>query len=335
MPPLVLEPFSRPQVWGGRRLPRDFGKQADAGVKIGESWEISGHPLHESRVQEGPLAGVPLNDLWRQHRHEWCPDPDLVKLERFPWLIKLLDCHEPSSVQIHPNDAQVARLQPGESGKTEAWYVLDTVPGSRLYTGLLPGLTETMLRQRIADGTFTEFLQVVTPQPGEAYLIPAGTVHAIGAGLVLFEIEQCSDITLRLFDWDRVDELGNSRTLHVDEALSCLDETAPAATAARPRLLPESLPGVCVERLVSCRWFVVDRLILDAIAWTVLADRLTVWFVAGGGCRLETADGTWARDCGVGQTILAPGDPQPLRWCRTSPAECTLLRCTWPDHGAE
>lgn len=117
MSPLILEPFLRPQVWGGSRLRQDFRKDASAAATIGESWEISGHPLHVSRVAEGPLASVSLNDLWLRHRHEWCPVPALAKLPRFPLLVKLLDCGEASSVQVHPNNEQAAATRSRRNGQ--------------------------------------------------------------------------------------------------------------------------------------------------------------------------------------------------------------------------
>lgn len=331
MRPLVLEPYSRPQVWGGSQLQTLYDKVAAAEERLGESWEISGHSLHVSRVLDGPLAGVSLNDLWLQHGDEWCPDPELRRLQQFPWLLKLLDCHEASSVQVHPTDAQAARLQPGESGKTEAWFVLAATPTSRLYTGLKPNVTDAELRRRLSEGTIAEVLHSVVPRPGEAYLIPAGLVHAIGAGLVLFEIEQCSDLTWRLFDWNRVDASGKPRLLHMEPALECIDWSLPAATAEQPVELPESVDGVRVERLLSCRWFAVDRVVLTAADWRFSASSLTAWFVLEGEGQLETADGLWTRGFHPGQTVLAPPDSQSQCWRRKSSETLQLLRCTWPE----
>ncbi len=330
MSPLVLEPFLRPQVWGGARLRQDFGKHAPAEAKIGESWEISGHPLHVSRVAEGPLAGVSLNDLWLQHRHEWCPDAALAAALRFPLLAKLLDCGAASSLQIHPNNEQATRLFPGETGKTEAWYVLDAAPDSRLYTGLLPGVTETELRGRLAEGTVVDILHAVAPRIGDAFLIPAGVPHAISAGLVLFEIEQCSDITLRLFDWNRVGNDGRPRQLHVDEALRCLDWQHPAVTRATPRDLPGGVAGVHSERLLAGEWFVMDRITVT-IAWTTPADSLAIWFVVNGSGLLETTDHKGSRLCQRGQTVLTPPDSHSLQWSPQSVTGLELLRCSWGD----
>ncbi len=330
MLPLVLDPFLRPQVWGGARLRGGFNKRAAADAKIGESWEVSGHPLHISCVAEGPLSGISLNDLWRMHRDEWCPHPELRTSLRFPWLVKLLDCGEASSLQVHPNNAQAARWQPGETGKTEAWYVLHADPGSRLYTGLQPGVTEAELRHRLAAGTVEEVLHAVTPQVGEAYLIPAGVPHAISAGLVLFEIEQCSDITLRLFDWNRVDAQGRPRQLHVEEALRCLDWQHPAVNHSLPRELPVIRQGVQAQRLVTCEWFVMDRVTV-LTEWATSADVLTIWFVVNGSGLLETTDGEWSRTCHRGQTILTPPDSQHLCWTSQLAEPLQLLRCSWGE----
>lgn len=331
MPPLVLEPYSRPQVWGGTRLQSVYGKAAPAGVLIGESWEISGHPLHLSRVAEGPHSGMSLNELWQRHRQEWCPDAELARSERFPCLIKLLECHAPSSVQVHPNDEQAAWFQPGESGKTEAWFVLDATPESRLYTGWKPGVTHTEIECRLDEGTIVEALQAVTPQRGEAYLIPAGLAHAIGSGLVLFEIEQCSDLTWRLFDWNRTDPAGKPRMLHREAALACLDLALPAATAVTPVPRESSQCGVREERLLTTRWFALDRIVFDEPSGVLSAEQFATWFVIRGNGELFTADGTWSRNMHPGQTLLVPPNESQLRWkCHTA-APWEWLRCTWPE----
>ncbi|HET6423900.1 MAG TPA: type I phosphomannose isomerase catalytic subunit [Planctomycetaceae bacterium] len=329
MPPIVLEPYSRPQVWGGTRLQSRYGKTAPPNTLVGESWEVSGHALHTSRVAEGPLAGMSLNELWQTHRHTWCPDPELVRHERFPWLIKLLDCQEPSSLQVHPDDRQAARLRPGESGKTEAWYVLEADATSRLYTGLKSGVTDAELRRRLRDGTVLDVLHSVTPKAGEAYLIPAGLVHAIGAGLVLFEIEQCSDLTWRLFDWNRVDAAGKPRELHIEAALECLDWSLPPAVAAKPDICA-SQAAILEERLLACRWFVMDRITLTTDAWPIPASGLTAWFVVEGAGQLENSAETGSLEFQRGQTILVPPNDQPQRWLRNSCDKLQLLRCTWP-----
>lgn len=328
MPPIILEPYLRPQVWGGTRLRETLGKAAPTNERIGESWEISGHPLHVSRVAEGPLTGTSLNDLWLRHRHEWCPHAEVARSACFPLLIKLLDCAEASSLQVHPNNQQAAELQPGETGKTEAWYVLHADPGSRLYTGLHPGVTEVQLRKHLAAGTVEEVLHAVTPQGGEAYLIPAGVPHAISAGLVLFEIEQCSDITLRLFDWNRVEADGHPRQLHVEDALRCLDWQHPPVNYSTPYVLPVVAQGVQAQRLVMCEWFVMDRIAVTT-KWTTFADSLAIWFVVNGSGLLETTDGEWSRLCERGQMILTPPDSQHLRWTNQSTESLQLLRSTW------
>lgn len=328
MTPLILEPFLRPQVWGGTRLSQDFGKWSASGVRIGESWEISGHPLHVSRVAEGPLAGMSLNDLWVRHRDEWCPDRNLTQSPRFPLLVKLLDCGTASSLQVHPTNEQAARLHPGESGKTEAWYVLEADPDSQLFTGLLPGVTEANLRCGLAAGAVVELLQAVTPQVGEAYLIPAGVPHAIGSGLVLFEIEQCSDITLRLFDWNRMDDQGKKRPLHVDEALRCLDWQQPPANRSEPRTMNSDIEGARVERLLQCEWFTMDRVDVSADGTTPV-ESLAIWFVISGSGHLFTADGRWSRTCQRGQTIITPPGSDRLRWVPHPQSLLNLLRCSW------
>src|SRR5262249_34861380 len=140
-----------------------------------------------------------------------------------PWLVKHLDCHDWLSVQVHPNDDNVKQWWPGERGKTEVWFVVDTLPGSRIFAGLQPGVDETTLRKALATGTVADCLHSFEPRPGHWCFRAAGTVHAVGCGVVLAEVQQTSDATFRLFDWNRCDAHGKSRTLHIEEGLACID----------------------------------------------------------------------------------------------------------------
>src|SRR5262245_25795845 len=221
IPPLRFHTFLRPMVWGGRRLGALLGKELGPDALYGESWELSDHPLHRSVVAQGPLAGKTLRELM---------EADAAGLlgraakghTTFPWLVKFLDAADWLSVQVHPDAEAVRRLWPGEGSKTEAWFVLEASPGSRIYAGLLPGVDEPSLRRALAAGAVTGCLHSFEPRPGDSVFLPAGTVHAVGGGVLLAELQQTSDATFRLFDWNRLDGSGQARLLHVEESLACI-----------------------------------------------------------------------------------------------------------------
>jgi mannose-6-phosphate isomerase len=207
-------------VWGGRRLGDILGKQLPTNECYGESWEISDHPLHRSVVTNGSLAGTTLRELMETRREELLGES--ANYTTFPLLVKYLDCADWLSVQVHPDEEAVKRLWPGEGSKTEAWFVLDAAPGSRIYAGLLPSVGEREMRAALQAGTVAECLHSFEPKPGDCVFLPAGTVHAVGGGVLLAEVQQTSDATFRLFDWNRRDAQGNMRKLHIEEGLASI-----------------------------------------------------------------------------------------------------------------
>jgi mannose-6-phosphate isomerase len=209
-------------VWGGRRLGEQLGKQLPDAQSYGESWDISDHASHASAVAGGPLAGQTLRDLMARHRRELLGAAAAAHT-LFPWLVKHLDAHDWLSVQVHPDDNLVRRWWPGEGGKTEVWFVLDAAPGSKIYAGLAPGVDEAALRKALDIGRVAECLHAFEPRPGDCLFLPAGTVHAVGGGVLMAEIQQTSDATFRLYDWDRRDARGQSRTLHIEQSLACIN----------------------------------------------------------------------------------------------------------------
>jgi mannose-6-phosphate isomerase len=251
--PLRFEPLLRQHIWGGRRLGTMLGKPIGDAADYAESWEIVDRGTAQSVVAFGPQSGRTLADLMSTDasallgRHA---GPD-----RFPLLFKFLDAHQKLSVQVHPNDEQAARLQPPDLGKTEAWLVLHADPGSVVYAGLKRGFDRHALERELYRGTAEYCLHQLEPRPGDFLFIPAGTVHALGAGLLIAEIQQSSDTTFRLFDWNRVGADGRPRDLHIDQGLSAIDYgRGPIAIQ-----VPQTTSRPFVERLVACEKFVVDR----------------------------------------------------------------------------
>lgn len=219
--PLRFESYLRPMVWGSRRLER-LGKRLPTAERYGESWEVSDHPLAPSVVAEGLWRGTTLRSLMADHREALLGEA-APRHQLFPWLVKFLDAHDWLSVQVHPDAEAVRKLCPGEGPKNEAWFVLQAEPGSLIYAGLLPGVGPAELREALAHGTIAQCLHRFAPRRGDFLYLPAGTVHAVGGGVLLAEIQQTSDATFRLFDWNRRDNEGTARKLHIDEALASID----------------------------------------------------------------------------------------------------------------
>ena len=217
------------RIWGGRRLEARFGKSLPPRAQIGESWEIVDRPEAQSVVARGPLKSKTLHELWRKNRSSiFGKVPDAP---RFPLLIKLLDAHEKLSLQVHPPE-QVARKLGGEP-KTEFWYVAAADPGAELFLGFREPIPRNKFEETLRNGTVMDYVHNVAVNAGDAVFLPAGRVHAVGARNLLIEIQQNSDTTYRVFDWNRTDPTsGKRRQLHVEQAIQCID-----FDDVRPRLL--------------------------------------------------------------------------------------------------
>jgi mannose-6-phosphate isomerase len=209
------------RVWGGRGIERLYGKKLPPDVPIGESWEISDRPGDASVIANGPLAGKNLRWLMENHARELLGGATAATGNRFPLLCKILDAQEKLSLQVHPPADQAAEL--GGEPKTEMWYIADAAPGAELYVGLKRGVTRTEFEKKIRDGSVAECFHRLPVKAGDAMFLPSGRVHAIGAGLVIFEIQQNSDTTYRVFDWNRVGLDGKPRALHIAESLASID----------------------------------------------------------------------------------------------------------------
>lgn len=246
---LQFAPIYQERVWGGRNLERLYGRKLPAdGTPYGESWEICDRTEAQSVVTAGPLQGWSLHDLWTRARNEvfgfaYAGHP----AARFPLLIKILDAQEDLSMQVHPDDASAAGV--GGEAKSEAWYVTKAEPEAKLYAGMRPGTTPETFHQAMTDGTVAEHAVSLKVAPGDCLAVPGGTLHAIGAGVVIFEIQQNSDTTYRVFDWNRVGLDGKPRALHQEEAMKVLH-----FDAAPPALLKPQ--GSC---LLDWPYFKIDR----------------------------------------------------------------------------
>lgn len=315
MEPLVFEPYLRPQIWGGRRL-ADWGQSLPAGnVQIGECWELSGHPLHTSCVFRGPLTGTTLRELWSTERRALVgDDPKLLSSDRFPWLVKLLNCEAPLSVQVHPGPHHARQLGLTDPGKSEAWVVLESSPTARIYAGLRSGVDRPQFEKALAAGLVVQQLHTLHPEVGDCLYLPSGTIHSAQGGLVLLEVQSTSDATFRLWDWERVDATGKSRPLHREQGLELVDwSLGPLGFGPSATMLPLA-PGVTRTQLVACPEFQLHRYELQAgHRPTELSGKMTVWFVTAGavGLRCENFP---MQTISRGQTVLVPATSPPIGW---------------------
>ncbi len=298
--PLRMQPIFKQYLWGGRRLATILNKPIGSEGPYAESWEVADHGEDQSRVADKRLAGQTVHQLLEGDRLGLLGSS--VHADRFPLLYKFLDAQESLSVQVHPNDAQAARLNPPDAGKTEAWVVLDAVPGSRIYAGLRAGVTRHELERAIGQGIVPDCLHRFEPKVGDCVFIPAGTVHALGGGLLVAEIQQSSDTTFRLYDWDRVGADGKPRALHIAQALEVIDFQRGPVGPQQPQPLT---PGR--ERLVESEYFLLDRLTPRLAAQRELLGgdrRCHILSILAGTVRLE--NDPVEQPLGKGDTVLLP-----------------------------
>ena len=304
--PLRFEPFLRPMVWGGRALGERLGKTLPTAEPYGESWEVSDHAVHRSVVAEGPWQGWTLRQLMEQHR-EALLGPAASRFETFPWLIKFLDARDWLSVQVHPDADAVKTLWPGEGSKTEAWYVIDAQPGSRIYAGLKPGVGRQQMRQAMAAGTVADCVHSFVPEPGDCVFLRAGTVHAVGGGVLLAEIQETSDATFRLFDWHRVQTNGKPRALHPNKALAAINWKYGPVQPARVPVGWESR----TIKLVTCAQFSLKFQQDHKIAPAGAIDKMHILIVLAGSGRWRFAPaggGQTGPAVAAGQVWLVPAN---------------------------
>ncbi len=253
--PFVLEPLERELIWGGHALATRYGKPAPDDAKIGESWEC----WDANRVLNGVSAGLSLGDLRGALGRELTGHADPAA--PFPLLTKFIDARHALSVQVHPGDAYARRVEHASAGKTECWYILEAEPGATIVLGWNRRTARGEYLERVRDGSLGELLRHVPVHPGDVFYLPAGTLHAIGKGIVLFEVQQASDLTYRIYDYDRVGPDGEPRELHVDKAADVLDYEA--TTAGALSSLTYELHGLRRSTLVAEGNFILEQITLD------------------------------------------------------------------------
>ena len=324
--PLTFSPAFKDYAWGGENLARVLSRPVPAG-RVAESWEVSAHPNGPTPISNGAWAGRSLQALFEElgadlvgRRNDYA-----LELGRFPLLIKFLDANEWLSVQVHPRDRDL----PDGFGKTEMWVVLDARPGAEIVLGLSERVGPEELRAAARNGGLEALLHRLPARTGDVFFVPAGTVHAIGPGLVIAEIQQSSDTTYRLYDWDRQGATAAERPLHLEEALSVLDYDA-----VRPRAAVPTLAGG-TETLAGCRYFQTDRVELSessALAGSCTGQTLELWCLLEGDLSFEYGPEAESIAAPTHAWVLLPaalGD-----YAATTRSGACLLRVTTPPAAA-
>jgi mannose-6-phosphate isomerase len=321
--PLRFAPILRQLIWGGRRLGTVLHKPVGEANDYAESWELSDYRDAVSVVSEGELEGTTLRDLVQQRGRELL-GPVLSSRDQFPLLVKFIDAHDVLSVQVHPDDEKGKRLA-GDNGKTETWVVVAAEPESLIYAGLRAGVTREHFAEAIESGSVEALLHSFHPKPGDCVMIEAGTVHAIGRGVLLAEIQQMSDATFRVYDWGRVGPDGRPRQLHVSQALESTEFRRGPVNPLKPVL--ETTPGGNQrERLSHCPYFSLARWRLTGPAMLGSENRFTILLNLGGAAEVMHA-GQGTR-LAFGQTLLLPASVGP---CTVTPeGKAVLLSCVVP-----
>lgn len=294
--PLRFQPILKQTIWGGRRLGTTLKKNLGDAEDYAESWEIVDHGDNQSIVTNGALAGATLKELIQRNKDFLFGDA--AEFVDFPLLLKYLDCNRVLSVQVHPDDSYGLRMTPPDLGKTEAWYILESEPQSMVYAGLKSGVTRKELKQAISEGEAEKTLHAFHPDKGDVIFIPAGTVHALGAGLLVAEIQQSSNTTFRLHDWNRVDGDGNSRELHINESLEVTDFDRGPITPHRAK---SNVPRW--QEMVRCDKFVMK--LLNTGTESVGGDhRFHILTIPKGSATLQCTTGDYRLS--TGESVLLP-----------------------------
>lgn len=301
--PLKFIPVYKDYLWGGRNLEK-LGRTLPEGI-VAESWEISAHPDGVSIIANGEFAGMTLPDLIIKLGKEIIGTklPESY-IHQFPLLIKLIDANQKLSVQVHPDD-EYARAHEGGYGKNEVWYIIAANPGAEIIYGLKPGTTRESLSEAVLEKRIGSCLQTIPVAAGDFFYIPAGLVHGLGAGIMVAEIQQSSNLTYRLYDYDRTDAQGNKRPLHIEKALEVINFNSSGQIGKSRGLVKESRPGLVIKELIANDFFQIDLFELDGvIEESTGAERFFAYTFLEGDGRIN-----YHRDSlqfKAGESVLAP-----------------------------
>jgi len=299
MEPLKFKPIFMERIWGGTALKERFGFDIPEGKKIGELWTVSDNRTAVSVIDGGEFDGKKISDVTLEFAESLYGKGK--KYERFPLLIKIVDAQDKLSVQVHPDDEYARKYENGDLGKTEMWYIIDAKPGAKLVCGLKEGITREEFIKLLEEERLEECLKEVEVKAGDVVYIPAGMVHAIGEGILICEIQQNSDLTYRVYDYNRVDEKGKKRELHVDKALDVIDFELKS-----DKIVPmfEEIKGGRIARAVESPYFNVEIIELDEKMEFETYDRFETLTSVEGILEVEWEEGT--KVVKAGETIVIP-----------------------------
>lgn len=300
MDPIKLNPAFKDYLWGGTRLRDDFGKDCSY-EKVAESWELSCHKDGQSVIADGEFAGMTLSE-YIEKNGKTVLGTNCDKFENFPILIKLIDAKDNLSVQVHPNNEYALRVE-GEYGKTEMWYIVDCDEGATLLYGFKNEISKEEFRQRIENNTLLEVTNAVPVKKGDVFFIEAGTLHAIGKGILIAEIQQNSNTTYRIYDYGRVGADGKPRQLHIDKAVE-VTKLGPAEPY--PVSAPAVKEGWTEKRLSSCEYFTVDALEIKERAWLEATEKSFVHLLVLDGECVYSSDTVTAINLKKGESLFVP-----------------------------
>lgn len=304
MEPMLLKPVGKDYLWGGTRLKTEYRKQIDL-VPLAETWECSTHPDGASIADTGEFKGQSLDRILLEH-------PEFLGTKVYPQkslpiLIKFIDAEKDLSVQVHPDD-EYARKYEGQNGKTEMWYVLEAKPGASLVCGFAHDVTKEQLQEGIRTGQLAKHLQKVPVHKGDVFFIPAGTIHAIGQGAVIAEVQESSNVTYRVYDYERTDKNGNKRELHFEKALEVLNRKAGTDVRQKPRKV-DYYPGCSREVLCRCRYFETEKIqVSRAFDFAVPESSFQVLLCLEGSGSMEAEGMKEALELKKGDCFFIPAD---------------------------
>ena len=300
-----LSPAFKDYLWGGTKLRDVYGKKCDY-EKVAESWELSTHPAGQSVIDGGEYDGLKFGEYLEKVGAK-ALGVNGAKFKEFPVLIKFIDAKQPLSVQVHPSDEYALRVE-GEYGKTEMWYVVDCEPGASLYFGVNRALTKEEFKKRIEDNTLTDVLYKADVKKGDVFFIQSGTIHAIGAGILICEIQQNSNTTYRVYDYGRRGADGKLRELHIDKAID-VSKLTPSDTSDKQGK-PEEIPGGTKCALASCPYFTTEKYVVDGeVEIDVTGDSFASLVVTEGSGKLETAEDVNVNGTRKNVAYYTPSEP--------------------------
>ena len=316
MSPILLTPSGKDYLWGGNRLKTEYGKDIEL-TPLAETWECSVHPNGPCYAISGEYRGMSLAEIIQMH-------PEYVghKNNQIPVLIKFIDAAKDLSVQVHPSDEYAREHENGQNGKTEMWYVLEAKEGAKLVWGFEHKVTKEILEKDITDGTLQNDLHYVPVHKGDVFLIESGTVHAIGEGILLAEIQESSDLTYRLYDYNRRDKNGNLRELHFGKSVQVLNMNPIGDTSQKPRYV-RYFYGCSREMLCRCKYFETEKIqVTKGFSFSVMKNSFQVLLCTNGEGGLETDGSNRPLRFQKGSCIFLPAG---LGRCHVI-GECDLLK---------